>query len=55
MISKISKILGVSEESVQALPADIISSMKNLFENVEVKTEKDAKTFYAELDLVNKT
>lgn len=50
MISKIAKTLGVSEESVQALPADIISSMKNLLENVEVKTEEDAKTLYAELD-----
>lgn len=50
MINKISKILGVSEESITALPSEIVSSMQNLLENVEVKTEEDAKTLYAELD-----
>lgn len=50
MISKIAKILGVSEESITALPSEIVSSMQNLLENVEVKTEEDAKTLYAELD-----
>lgn len=47
MINKISKILGVSEESITALPSEIVSSMQNLLENVEVKTEEDAKTLYA--------
>ena len=50
MISKIAQILGVSEESITALPSEIVSSMQNLLENVEVKTEEDAKSLYAELD-----
>lgn len=50
MITKIANVLGVSEESITALPSDIVGSMKNLIESIEVRTDEDAKMLYAELD-----
>lgn len=50
MNGKIAKILGVTEENISALPTDILGSMQNVIENIEVKSEDDAKMLYAELE-----
>lgn len=50
MNEKIAKILGVTEENISALPTDILGSMQNVIENIEVKSEDDAKMLYAELE-----
>lgn len=50
MNGKIAKILGVTEENISALPTYILGSMQNVIENIEVKSEDDAKMLYAELE-----
>ncbi len=48
--NNIAKILGVSEDSISALPKEITDSMQAVLENVEVRNEDDANMLYAELD-----
>lgn len=50
MYRKIAKILGVSEEDIAAMPAEILNSMQVLFETIDVQTNSDRKTVYSELD-----
>lgn len=48
--NNIAKILGVSEDSISALPKEITDSMQAVLENVDVRNEEDAKMLYSELD-----
>ena len=49
-ISEISRILGVSEDSIKAMPDDIQNSMQAVFDTFEVKTDDDRKQVYDALD-----
>ncbi len=48
--NNIAKILGVSEDSISALPKEITDSMQAVLANIEVRNEDDAKMLYSELD-----
>ena len=48
--NNIAKILGVSEDSISALPKEITDSMQAVLESVQVRNEDDAKMLYSELN-----
>lgn len=50
MYRKIAEILGVSEEDITMMPAEILNSMQALFETIDIKNDNDRKIVYAELD-----
>ena len=49
-ISEISRILGVSEDNIKAMPDDIQNSMQAVFDTFEIKTDNDRKSIYDALD-----
>lgn len=48
--AKIAEILGVTVENIYSMPVDILDSMQNVLECIEVNNEDDAKMLYSELE-----
>ena len=49
-LKKTAKILGVSEDSIKAMPEEIQNSMQAVFDTFEVRTNDDRKSMYEALD-----
>lgn len=47
---EISKILGVTAESLAEMPTDILGSMQTVLENIEVRTDEDRQILYDDLN-----
>ena len=47
---EISKILGVTAESLAEMPTDILLSMQTVLENIEVRTDEDRQILYDDLN-----
>ena len=49
-LKETAKILGVSEDSIKAMPDEIQNSMQAVFDTFEVRTNDDRKSMYEALD-----
>ncbi|MCM1228360.1 MAG: hypothetical protein NC320_13235 [Clostridium sp.] len=49
-LMEISKILGVTAESLAEMPTDILGSMQTVLENIEVRTDEDRQILYDDLN-----
>lgn len=50
IMNDIAKMLGVSLDSLKAMPEEILGSMQTILENVEVKNDEDRKILYNDLN-----